>query len=106
MSFQQDIAPILKRRCAVCHITGQEPGKLSLVPDRALQSLRGAESVQSQLKRVEPGQPEKSYLLHKLLGSHKDVGGEGSQMPYLSNPLPKEQVELIRAWIEQGAPES
>lgn len=103
VSFKADVRPILARRCAVCHITGAEPGNISLVPQRAFEQIVGVPSVQSSLNRVEAGQPEKSYLLHKLAGTHIKVGGEGSQMPYLSAPLSEEQLEVIRIWIEEGA---
>lgn len=102
-SFARDIAPLLKQRCAVCHITGQEPGLMSLVPAKAYANLVGPISVQSKLQRVEPGKPEQSYLYHKLTGSHLEAGGEGLQMPFAAPPLPQTQLDLIRRWIEEGA---
>ena len=45
-----------------------------------------------------PGDSAKSYLVHRLLGE----GGE-DQMPLDHDPLPVDQVALIRAWIDQGA---
>jgi hypothetical protein len=30
VSFERDIAPILEKRCAVCHLTGDEPGGMAL----------------------------------------------------------------------------
>jgi len=53
---------------------------------------------------VEPGNPEGSYLVHKLRGSHTDVGGMGRQMPTGKDPLPDEDQARIWSWIEQGAP--
>lgn len=104
VSFEKDVAPVLKRRCAICHITGKEPGLLSLVPARAYENLADVPSVQSELKRVQPGDPGASYLYHKISGTHFEVpGGEGDQMPLGLPPLPEEQLELIRTWIEQGA---
>ncbi len=104
VSFEEDVAPVLKRRCAICHITGKEPGLVSLVPASAYDSIVGVSSVQSELKRVEPGNPEASYLYHKISGTQFEVpGGEGDQMPLGLPPLPEEQQELIRTWIEQGA---
>lgn len=103
VSFARDIAPLLKQRCAVCHVTGQEPGLMSLIPARAHAALVGQPSVQSDLKRVEPGKPEASYLVHKLAGTHLEAGGEGMQMPFAAPPLPEAQQELIRRWIGEGA---
>lgn len=103
VSFAKEIAPLLKQRCAVCHVTGQEPGMMSLVPTKAYASLVGQKSVQSDMQRVEPGKPDESYLLHKLAGSHLDTGGEGLQMPFAAPPLAEAQQDLIRRWIEEGA---
>jgi len=33
------------------------------------------------MKRVNPGEPQSSYLTHKLWGSHREVGGSGSRIP-------------------------
>lgn len=103
VSFSADITPLLKRRCAVCHITGEEPGRLSLVPSRAYANLVAVASEQSALRRVEPGQPGNSYLYHKLVGSHVEAGGEGARMPFSAPALPPAQIALFYSWIEQGA---
>jgi hypothetical protein len=85
----------------MCHVSGGAQGELELYPD-PWTSMVGVPSVQSQLTLVEPGSPEQSYLFIKLLGSQHTVGGSGEQMPF---PLPLEtaQIDIIRAWIEQGA---
>ena len=52
------------------------------------------------LKRVDPGYPEGSYLLKKLRGDSDILN---SQMP-LGSVLSDEQIEMIREWIAGGAP--
>ena len=59
-------------------------------------------------KRVDPGSPETSFLMHKVARDAWDdyypLGtGEGSQMP-TSSDLAHEDIELIRQWIQFGAP--
>ena len=103
VSFAREINPLLRQRCAVCHVTGQEPGLLSLIPAKSYDALVGQESVQSDLKRVEPGEPEQSYVYHKLVGSHLEAGGEGLQMPFASPPLNEAQIDLVKRWIAEGA---
>lgn len=103
VSFSSDIRPLLRQRCAVCHVTGQEPGLMSLVPANAYDALVDQDSVQSELKRVAPGNPEQSYLYHKLVGSHLEAGGEGLQMPFAAPPLNDKQIDLVRRWILEGA---
>jgi hypothetical protein len=103
VSFAKDVAPILKTRCVMCHLTGQEPGNMKLVPKAAHASLVGVKATETSLNRVEPGKPEQSYLVRKIEGTHVAAGGSGERMPMGGDPLPAEQIATIRAWIEQGA---
>lgn len=102
ISFQQDVLPILNKHCVMCHLPGAAQGELELYPD-AWTSMVGVASVQTSLALVEPGSPGQSYLFIKLLDTQDKAGGSGEQMPF---PLPLEaaQIDVIRAWIEQGAP--
>ncbi|BFM08297.1 hypothetical protein [Halioxenophilus aromaticivorans] len=103
VSFNKKVVPILKRRCAVCHITGNEPGNMALTPNSAYDSLVNQRSVQSNLLRVNPGAPSESYIVHKLQGSQAEAGGIGDRMPYMAPPLSSKQLQLIETWISQGA---
>lgn len=103
VSFSQEVMPILRTQCAGCHLTGDEPGGMKLYPAAAHQSLVGVPSAGSPLQRVAAGNPNESYLLHKLQGTHLDVGGAGVRMPFAQAPLPEESLQLIRRWIEEGA---
>lgn len=55
--------------------------------------------------RVDPGHPERSYILVKL-GDIKGVElGDGEDyMPPNSPPLCKQKIGAIKRWIEAGAP--
>ncbi|TVR76817.1 MAG: T9SS C-terminal target domain-containing protein [Chitinophagaceae bacterium] len=56
------------------------------------------------------GYPEKSFLLRKInknLGPNLGLSaGEGSMMPNPNAPIPDHEVEIIRQWILNGAPQS
>jgi len=104
VSFSADIAPILNDHCATCHVTGSEPGHMALYSEVSYQYLVGVPSEESTLKRVEPGDPERSYIVHKLNGTQVSVGGKGQPMPFGSQPLPDELQAKIRQWIALGAP--
>jgi hypothetical protein len=100
--FQKSIQPLLNQRCVMCHQEGSAPGGLSLDPAHAYKSLVGVPSTQAPLARVSPGQPDKSYLWHKLSGTHVEAGGSGVRMP-LGGEMPAEEMSRLRTWIEQGA---
>ena len=84
-----------------CHGGGSfVAANLSLEADRIASEIIGVASGQSDLKRIEPGDPEASYLLKKVRGD-SDVN---TQMPLNRTPLSAAQIEMIRAWIAAGAP--
>lgn len=105
VTLARDIQPIFDSYCVYCHMTGAAQGGLSLEPGASYSNLVNAASSESPLLRVEPGAPERSYLLHKLEGTHLRVGGKGERMPLGGGPLPANEIALIRQWIAQGAPE-
>jgi hypothetical protein len=53
--------------------------------------------------RVVAGNPDASYLVMKLEGTHLANGGSGGQMPFGAPPLPPEQIAKVRQWIAEGA---
>jgi hypothetical protein len=106
VSFSRDLVPVLRSQCAICHLTGQEPGQMALHPRAAYKSIVGAPSVEAPLARVKPGAPEESYLLRKIEGTHLDAGGNGERMPLAQAPLDAATIAKFRAWIAAGAPEN
>ena len=104
VSYQKDIVPILEQNCATCRLTGEEAGGMSLVGDAAIGFLVGKPSQEAPaILRVAAGEPDKSYLVMKLEGTHLDHGGSGARMPFGGFPLDDSDMAKIRAWIAQGA---
>jgi mono/diheme cytochrome c family protein len=103
VSFQRDVLPIFKQHCMACHISGEEQGGLALAPRLAHASLVGVPSRESALLRVKPGQPEASYLVRKIDGTHQEAGGSGVQMPMGDAGLDAAARETIRRWVVEGA---
>ena len=58
VSFREKLVPVLKSKCSICHLTGQEAGKLALHPDAAYKSLVGVQSTGSEKLLVRPGKPD------------------------------------------------
>ena len=107
--FDADIQPVLESAC-LCHFSPMPGGDmtapyLNLNAGFAVGELVDVDSVQVPgMLRVAPGDPESSYLVHKLRGTHADVGGpaDTDPMPPLA-PLPDEDITRIEAWIAAGA---
>jgi len=84
-----------------CHSGGDPAAGLSLEGDFAARIVGVASEQRSDFLLVAPGNPDESYLLLKVRGDDEIIS---QQMPP-GNPLPAEQVEIIRAWIASGAKE-
>lgn len=105
VSFKQDLQPLLNAQCVFCHVDGAENGELNLGRRKAYAALVDVPSIDAPLSRVAPGDVDKSYLMHKLRGTHLSVGGSGNAMPMVDPPrlMDPTQVDLFVRWIEQGA---
>ncbi|MCL4789589.1 MAG: c-type cytochrome [Verrucomicrobia bacterium] len=98
VTFAKDIKPIFEKACVKCH--GAERPKAKL----RLDNLEGALKGSADGKVIEPGHSAKSTLVHSVA----QIGDQDYWMPPPDNKdkipaLTKEQVGLIRAWIDQGA---
>jgi len=88
--------------CTQCHTGAAAPLGLALDEGVAFQNLAGVASVEiPELKRVEPGDPERSYIIWKIEGRPEILG---VRMPRGLAPLSGEQIAAIRGWIQAGAP--
>jgi hypothetical protein len=98
LTYAADIKPIFDHSCVKCHNGPKAKGKLHL--DTLEAALKGGEDG----KVIEPGKSAESALVLNI--AH--LGEEEDYMPPPQNkagigPLTKEQIGLIRAWIDQGA---
>src|SRR5262245_22429561 len=90
VSFQQEILPILERRCHVCHQADNAGGQLNLTNYSQL-SNGGKQG-----PAFFSGKPEDSLIV-------KMISGNPPRMPMTGGPLTGDEVRLIRVWISQGA---
>ncbi len=90
--------------CIQCHTSvGRTPASgMNLTQGNAYQALVGVPSVgKPGAIRVIPGDPNNSYLIHKLEGGDGIVG---QRMPRTGGPyLTAGQLLVIRRWIQLGA---
>lgn len=98
--FDADVLPIIQENCG-CHRSGSPSAGLNMTDAAAYNSLVGQPSSNG-LNYVTPGDPEQSYMAHKIQGTHVAAGGAGSMMP-LGGDLSNADVATIVEWISDGA---
>ena len=92
IDFARDVQPILRERCVECHGPSQQMRGLRLDRRRdAMPNRVGANGA-----RIIPGDSSASPVYRRLIAE------AGSRMPP-QEPLPPEQIRVLKAWIDQGA---
>ena len=87
VTFDREIAPLLVRRCLDCHSGAEKKGMLDL--SRVESATKGGESGAV----LVPGKSAESLLWQRVR--------DGEMPP--KKPLPNEEVELLKRWIDGGA---
>lgn len=94
VTFDADVKPLFQKACFKCH--GEEKQKAKLRVDSLAAITKGSENGPV----IVVGKSEKSSLVHAIAALDPDAvmppDGKG-------DPLTKDQVGLVRAWIDQGA---
>jgi Bacterial Ig-like domain len=101
-NFSEIQAELFTPTCAAsgCHTGAAAPQGLRLDEANSYGLLVGVASMEvPSLLRVAPGDPDNSYLIHKLEGT----ASVGDQMPLDGTPLPQASIDVIRQWIIEGA---
>lgn len=100
VTYETDIQPIFAKSCYPCHGPKSLKPKGKLRLDTLAAVLKGGEDGPA----VIPGNSAKSVMVAQI----SQQGDPDDYMPPPKNkanigPLTKEQIGLIRAWIDQGA---
>ena len=94
VDFVRDIQPIFREHCHRCHGSNKQRGDLRL--DEKSAAMKGGESF---APAIIPGQSEQSPIVRFTAGLV-----ESMQMPPEGeSQLSTREINLIRAWIDQGA---
>jgi hypothetical protein len=88
VSFADQIMPILEARCTQCH--SEEDAELGLKVD-TYEGIMGGSDYGTV---IEAGDPDGSLLLEMIIAG---------DMPEDGDPVPAEEIELLRMWIAEGA---
>ena len=94
VTFAKDIKPIFDKSCIKCH--GEEKQKAKLRLDSLDWTLKGADGEDILAK----GKSAESELVHAIARLDED---EAMPPEGKGDPLTKDEIGLVRAWIDQGA---
>ena len=104
-TFGGDVFPLFSGcNGSNCHDSSQPAGSLDLSNQQSAYSALVGQNSSSALCQIEvrvvPGEPSNSYLINKLTGAGTICG---SRMPKVGSAFTTEQIDIIRAWIGNGA---
>ena len=106
VTFAKDVQPLLKQSCVKCHSLDnpRHQAASGLRLDSKEAALKGGKAG----KDVVPGHAEDSLMYKLLLGPVNHDGDDIDPMPKARRgekfkPLPKDKIEVIKDWIDQGA---
>jgi len=98
-NFSEIQAGLFTPSCAGCHGGANPSADLNLEASSSYANLVGIESSQEPgVERVNAGNPDISYLIHKL----EDTAANGGVMPP-SGMIAQADIDMIRQWITAGA---
>jgi hypothetical protein len=100
--FQEIQDTIFTPVCTACHVGAGAPQGLRLDAGNSYALLVNVASAEAPgTMRVNPGNPNASYLVQKIEGT----AAVGVRMPANGPPyLPQDRIDLVRRWIAAGAP--
>ena len=98
VSYERDVFPVLEKHCIGCHAAGKPGAEATgLLLDSHAAIMRGSEYGPV----IDPGSARTSSLYILLTGQDNLT----VTMPHGGQPLADGEIDTIRAWIDNGAPE-
>ena len=98
LTFEKDIKPLLEKSCVKCH-SGEKP-KSKYRMDSLASVIKGGESGDA---AIVPGNSAKSPMAAYASDLVEDMEMPPTEKRDKYPALTKEQIGLLRAWIDQGA---
>jgi hypothetical protein len=93
VDFTTQVKPILNRNCITCHGGVRQKGGFSLLfRDEALAATKSGKFA------IIPGDPDHSEMIRRIT-----LHDPEDRMPYKHDPLSKEDIDILRRWIKEGA---
>lgn len=98
LTYDKDIKPLLENSCLKCH--GPEKPKSKYRVDSREALIKGGES---EAAAVVPGKSDQSPIVHYVADLVEDMEMPPTEKRDKYPPMTKEQIGILRAWIDQGA---
>ena len=96
VSFNRDIRPILSSKCFHCHGPSEKSRKAKLRLDLQQSALADRDGTRA----IVPGKLDESELWHRILSDDPE---EMMPPPESKKPMTKQEIELFRQWLKDGA---
>jgi mono/diheme cytochrome c family protein len=93
VDFARDVRLILERSCWKCHGSENQKGGLRLDLRTAALGLGDSGS-----RAITPGKADESELIRRV-----EADDTEERMPPKSDPLSRDEIRILRTWIDQGA---
>jgi hypothetical protein len=94
-----ELQTLVDDRCSPCHIDFASGG-MSLANDFTTNTVGVASTELPSMKRILKGDHTKSYLWHKVNGSHLTVGGSGVRMPKNGTAFTATELDRLAKYID------
>ncbi|MFI5186659.1 MAG: DUF1553 domain-containing protein [Chitinophagales bacterium] len=93
IDFNTQVKPIFNKKCITCHGGVRRKSNFSLLfrSDALAKNKSGKPA-------IIPGDPDHSEMIRRLTLNDPD-----ERMPYKHDPLSKDEIDILRKWIKQGA---
>lgn len=93
VDYNTQVKPLLNKKCITCHGGVRKKGGFSL-----LFRQEALDTTESGVYAIVPGKPDESEMIRRLTLTDPD-----ERMPHHEAPLSKEEIDLLRQWIREGA---
>ena len=93
VDFTTQVKPIINKNCITCHGGVRQKGGFSLLfREEALAKTKSGKYA------IIPGDPDQSEMIRRITLTDPE-----ERMPYEHDPLSKEDIDILRRWINEGA---
>lgn len=96
IGYKADVQPIIKQYCMECHVAGgkghEKSGRLMTSYENLMKGTKFG-------SLIKPGDSLTSVMIMLVEGR----ADPSIKMPHGKESLPKEKIDLLKKWVEQGA---